>query len=313
MAIRFAVDMITLYDTDFWEIDDFYDFYNPEVFPPKDFWDKALDSLAETGIEGIRITFGPSHWKNALAYYGSGKAFGAALTERKLTLCSGFNTSLSLGNEWRPAERQEEIIADARAYAEFLADAGASIMVVGLPARTTWSDDDPVVVDAGYAQELSSLLNRMGYETLKLGVKLAIHPKTHGVFWLERDIDLFMMFTDPVYVFLCPDTAHISLGGGDPAAVIRRHAQRVVLSDWKDISEPVPIHYVIDENHLKALHPHYAQVGKGRVDWISVARALGESDFDGWAILELDAAPNPVEMIKESHSFVRNSVMPWYR
>src|SRR5690554_6424691 len=61
-GLRFAVDMITLYDRELWDVPSFYDFFDPEVIDPSVFWDKALDLVAETGIDGVRLTFGPSHW-----------------------------------------------------------------------------------------------------------------------------------------------------------------------------------------------------------------------------------------------------------
>ena len=82
-------------------------------------------------------------------------------------------------------------------------------MIAGLPMRQSWDDDPPLFVDHAYAMDLAGLINQMGYVALKRGVRLAIHPETHAVFWLRRDLDLFMALTDPVYVWFCP-TRHTS-------------------------------------------------------------------------------------------------------
>lgn len=186
-------------------------------------------------------------------------------------------------------------------------------MVVGLPPRATWHSEDRVLVDLDYAQRLADLLHRMGYETLRRGVKMALHPKTHGVFWLRRDIDLFMLLTDPVYVYFCPDTAHISLGEGDPVAIVRDHGSRIIISDWKDALEPVSAHDEIDENHLTDLHTHYARIGLGRVDWAGLAKAYRDIRYRGWVVLELDAARDPRQLILSAREFVEHSVLPIYR
>ena len=163
---------------------------------------------------------------------------------------------------------------EVAAYAEFLAESGCDIMVTGLPMRRSWDADEPLFVDVDYASRLADVLNRMGYETLKRGVRLAIHPETHAVFWLQRDLDLFLALTDPVYVGFCPDTAHITLGGTDVVDVFRKHHQRIIITHWKDAKGRVPVHNRIDENIFKSHHPFFSRVGTGDVNWKSWAEGL---------------------------------------
>jgi sugar phosphate isomerase/epimerase len=309
-GIRFGVDLITLYDPSFWGIEDFNSFYDNSVLPPEAFWDRALDTLAGTGVEGVEITFGPGHWQNALTRYGSGTAFREAVEGRGLTVCSGFYTGLVLGGDWQPEERQRAVFEEVAAYAEFLAESGCDIMITGLPMRRSWDADEPLFVDVDYAARLADVLNRMGYETLKRGVRLAIHPETHAVFWLQRDLDLFLALTDPVYVGFCPDTAHITLGGTDVVDVFRKHYQRVIISHWKDAKGRVPVHYRIDENIFKSHHRFFSRVGTGDVDWKSWAEGFANVGWQGWAILELDAAADPPAQIAAAKQFVDANLVP---
>lgn len=308
-SIKYAIDMITLYEPSWWGVKTWREFADRKVLPPEVFWDKALDAVASTGADGIRTTFGPSHWITALEHFGTPEKFKQALNSRGLEYAAGFYVEMGHGDMLDP-DRQKEIIEEVGRYADFIKGAGGDIMVAGLPHRRTWDSDNPLFVGPDYAAKLADLCNRMGYETLKRGVKLAIHTKTHSVFWLKRDIDLFMSFTDPVYVWFCPDTAHITLGGGDAVKILDEHRYRICITDWKDARDTVPIHYPIDANHLVSLHPHYAFVGEGIVDWKAWAGVLKDMDFKGWAILELDATVKPVEEIKQALEFVRKEINP---
>ena len=310
--LKWAIDMITLYDPGFWGVDDFNKFYDNSVLSPHDFWDRALDTVASTGIQGIEVTFGPGHYKNALERYGSAEKFQAALSSRSLEVCSGFYTGLVLGGDWQDEQRQKEIYEEVADYADFLAAAGSDIMVAGLPMRTSWDAEPPVFVNHDYASRLADVINRMGYVCAKRGVRLAIHPETHAVFWLKRDIDLFMLLTDPVYVGFCPDTAHLTTGGGDATEIVRQHRGRVIIAHWKDALSGVPVKYPIDENIFRSHHPFFARVGTGEVDWPAWTRMLRDTGYQGWAIIELDAAANPPETIRAAKAYVDATLRPIY-
>jgi len=310
--MKWGVDLITLYDPPFWGITEFNDFYDKALLPPDKFWDRALDTVAEAGIDGIEITFGPGHWRNALDRYGSAAKFKTALDQRGLELCSGFNAGLVIDGGWHPGDDPSEVLEEVAAYSAFLAEAGCEIMIAGLPMRKSWNAEPPMFVDHAYAAELADVINRMGYTAAMNGVKLAIHPETHAVFWLKRDIDLFLSLTDPVYVWFCPDTCHITLGGGDPVEIIREHKGRLLISHWKDARGQVPVQHPIDEDIFKSHHPYMARVGRGEVDWRSMIRLMREIDFNGWAIIELDAATNPPGQMRDAREFVGRTLLPTY-
>ena len=67
------------------------------------------------------------------------------------------------------------------------------------------------------------------------GVTLCFHPH-YGtcVFW-QSDIDYFAEHTDPACVSFCFDTAHTTLAGMDPAALIRQYGSRVAYMHLKDV------------------------------------------------------------------------------
>lgn len=314
--IKYAIDMITLYEPTFWGLNDWNEFKENEdpvnaVLTPDKFWDKALDTVAGTGVQGIRCTFGPSDFHTALARYGSPEKFAKALAERDLELAAGFYVGTGRGDMLDP-DRQKVILREAREYADFLVGAGSDILVTGLGHRKTWNSDDAVIVGLDYAKRAADFANTLGYELSKKGVRLALHPKTHGVFWLKRDIDLFMMLTDPVYVSFCPDAAHLTLAGTDPVEVLKDHRDRVIIADWKDAKSAVPMHYVIDEHHLTNIHPYYRFVGSGTTDWARWVRTLRDMNYEGWAVIELDATSDPRAEILAAKHYVDTSLAPIY-
>ena len=50
--------------------------------------------------------------------------------------------------------------------------------------------------------------------------------------------------------------------------------------------------------------PVFPAGGTGDVDWTGDGSWLEKAEFEGWAILELDAADNPVEQMTAAREFV---------
>ncbi|MFN8521619.1 MAG: sugar phosphate isomerase/epimerase [Chloroflexota bacterium] len=149
------------------------------------------------------------------------------------------------------------------------------------------SDDDLKV--------LADSLNQLGKGTLELGVKLSPHPHIWGPIERPNEIHRLMELTDPRYVFLLPDTAHLNLGGGDPLALIDQYYDRVSAIHWKDtraayrgFSGPTPTR----EQHVQEIL--YKDLGSGGVDIPGIWRLLLERGYQGWITLDLDP-PRPAE------------------
>ena len=183
--LRFGVDLITLYDPSFWGITDFNSFYDNTVLSPDVFWDRALDTLAAAGVEGVEITFGPGHWSNALARYGSAGAFREAVEGRGLTVCSGFYTGLVLERRSAAEPRRDSDVRGGRRVRRVPRGVGLRHHGGRSPDAQELGRRPAIVRRCATMHRDSPTINRMGYETLKRGVRLAIHPETHAVFWLQ--------------------------------------------------------------------------------------------------------------------------------
>jgi inosose dehydratase len=149
------------------------------------------------------------------------------------------------------------------------------------------SDDDLKV--------LADSLNTLGKATLELDVRLSPHPHIWGPIERAEEIHRLMELTDPQYVYLLPDTAHLNLGGGDPLGLMRQYYDRIYAIHWKDtkaeyrgFTGPTPTR----EEHNQAIL--YKDLGTGGVDIPGIWKLLLERGYNGWVTLDLDP-PRPNE------------------
>ncbi|ARO15944.1 inosose dehydratase (plasmid) [Ketogulonicigenium robustum] len=306
--LSFGVDLITFFHPAFWGVGDHDEIVELARTDGLAFWTRLLDAVQAAGVTGIELTFAPLSWEDAVAAFGSQQAFAAALTARGLCICSGFFAEMEPAGDVTDPATEARLTTRALAYADFLAACGASIMVVGLPLRASPSARPAQFFDLTAAEKIAGLMNRLGAAVATRGVRLALHTEAHSLFAAPRDVDLVMLLTDPAYVHLCPDTAHIVLAGGDPVQLVDRHHDRMIIAHWKDAKGPMPPQAVIDGGIHEAHRPWFCPLGTGRVDWPAWARLLRQRDFRGWAILELDAAPDPVADITQGLTLVRQSL-----
>jgi inosose dehydratase len=66
----------------------------------------------------------------------------------------------------------------------------------------------------------------------------------------------------------------------------------LLLLHIKDVESPVPSD--------PKLAYRFVELGRGRVNIQAVFAALGDIGFGGWAVVELDAVPDPTRTPKES-------------
>lgn len=319
-AIKFATDLVTFYGSSFWGgsggMDTLRNLFTSGGWEPERFWERILDSCKAAGLDGIEITFAPGDWQSALLAYGTPQGFAAAVRQRRLEVCSGYLSNRIPGTE-RYANIGDQadhaqLVEMVSAYAEFLQACGASVMVASLPERKSRDADPPLFVDLKRAELIAGALNQMGAAAMRHGVRLALHPEAFSMLRNSRDADLFMLLTDPTYVFLCPDTAQFTVAGSDPVAIVNRHRERVVLTHWKDAVGPAPADTMIDETIYDRQIQWFAAVGTGVVDWPAWMRLLRDMRYTGWAVFELDAARDPVGDLKQILQYVRAALSHIY-
>ena len=308
MTPRFATDIVTFYHPDFWDLPSSDAVRAWALAHPEHFWERVMDALDEAGVTGIELTFAPGDIASALRAFGSAQGFRRELVGRGLAVVSAFVAGED-SPDWLDPDNLPAIVADAERRAAFLVDVGAELLVTGLPMRTTFGTRPPLFVDAPYMTRMADIAHAVGEAVSRQGVRLAVHTESNSTLWYERDIDLFMAFTDPRYVWLCPDSCHIALGGGDPVAVARRHAQRVTLAHWKDAVRPIDVELTIDETVFTQQQPYMAELGSGIVDWKAWAAVMSRTPGADTVLIELDEAPDPVAALLAGRA-VASSVLP---
>lgn len=127
------------------------------------------------------------------------------------------------------------------------------------------------------------IVNRLGRYAKEKGVTVCFHPHYGTCVFSQSDIDYFASHTDPEYVSFCFDTAHTTLAGMDPAALIRQYGSRIAYMHLKDVDT-----YALKTAQGPAKMDTFRALGHGTVDFPAVKAALEEVGFDGVLCVELD-------------------------
>ncbi|WP_421851300.1 sugar phosphate isomerase/epimerase family protein [Marinomonas sp.] len=295
--IKFGVDLVTFSHPDYWGVKTDDEVGVKAKNQPNQFWSKMLDDVAATGVTGIELTFPPFDWRGATEAFGSVDLFKQELDKRGLILSSAFFSHFERHPNISDPIIRATLLDEATHYAEFLNECDADVLVVGCPLRRSLGQSPVEAFDFDKAKEIADFINELGIATYKQGVRLALHSEVSTVFAMPRDIQLLMMLTDPYYVHMCPDSAHLLLAGGRPADVIAQHKERIAISHWKDAKGLFPTDEVIDSSIHHKHRPYFCEFGKGEVAFKAWASVLLSKQENSWNILELDASENPVESI----------------
>jgi inosose dehydratase len=243
---------------------------------------QAIDDIAAAGFPGIQFRanavtdFKPAELKDLLA-------------QQKLTFVALSSGDISLD------EPEADQIAKHIANAQFVRDSGGLYLQV-LDQLKSY----PRSATPDECKRLGSLLTELGKRTADLGVPLGYHNHLNTLSQNPANLDLILEQSDPKYVKLELDTAHLVAGGGDPAKAIEKYHDRLLFLHLKDVRD-------IPADTPKAKYPfEFVELGRGRVDLPSVFAALEKVKFRGWAVVELDRVPDKSGTPKESAVISRN-------
>lgn len=125
--------------------------------------------------------------------------------------------------------------------------------------------------------------NRLGEYARGKGVTVCFHPHFGTCVFSQSDIDYFAAHTKPEFVSFCLDTAHTTLAGIDPAALIRQYGDRIAYMHLKDVDT-----YALSKAQGREKMASFRALGHGTVDFPAVKAALEEAGFDGVLCVELD-------------------------
>jgi sugar phosphate isomerase/epimerase len=188
---------------------------------------------------------------------------------------------------WLGGEGNAEVIAAMVNFArDFLAPCGCDHWKTNMGSRPEGGPGQDQL------KRLADTLNEVGRRTIAFGVRLAPHPHIWGPVEREHEIRTVLSLTDPKYVWLTADTAHLTLGGADPVKIITDYFPRLAEVHLKDTS---PKYRGNASTPTQAEHRAaslYHNLGAGGVDFPAIFKILRDRNFKGWVIYDLDP-PRP--------------------
>jgi len=300
---RFGIDLFAYWHPAVWNVSDVAEIAALGAAQPAELWRRLLDLVEESGVTAIEVTFAPFDWKTACAAFGGSAGLRTELDSRGLTICGGYLPQLEVPGALEDDNRGA-LLDEVRGYTGFLAEMGATALIGSAPARSTRGSEPARFVDLAAVQRISDPLHEIGAAARESGIDFGLHTESHSMMWLPRDIELFMLATDPFYVGFCPDAGHITLGGGDPVAIARRYRDRLVSAHWKDAVSTISWSLPIDESvHLA--HRELCRVpGGGIVDWPAWASVMTDAGLTDPVLIEADASGDPVTGIQSAVAYL---------
>lgn len=233
--------------------------------------DRALSDIAAAGYSGVELFDG-----NLLDY--SANDLRKLLADTGLTLVAAYSGGNFIFDDILP----EELARVSRA-ADRAAELGAPHLVIGGGAKRFDG-----IRDADYTK-LGAALDQAKAIAEARGLRAHYHPHLSTIVEGPETVRHIFGLTS---IDFCPDTAHLAAAGGDPASLIREHADR--------------ISYV----HLKGLQREpfaFTPLDRGDVPTADILAAMREIGFKGWVCAELDAWPDPAEGARLSMEYLKRA------
>lgn len=268
----------------------------------------------------VRIGINPISWSNDdLPSLGGETPLEVALSEGRAIGYEGFELGnkfpresralarvldahgLSLVSGWysgRLAERGiDDEIAAVQAHLELLAGNGATVMVYGEVAHSIQGAPVPLYKRPRFVtrdawQRYAERVDTFARYTLEHGVRLAYHHHMGAYVQAPEDVDMLMQLTGSD-VGLLFDSGHMTFGGGDAVAMLRKHVARVCHVHCKDVRPGV---LTLARNRqwsfLEAvIDGAFTVPGDGSVDFRALLGILHEHGYRGWLVVEAEQDP----------------------
>jgi len=246
-----------------------------------EFWIRRVGELGLQGIEPYPQT--TTKWydikNNVCDPKGLKKLFDAA----GITFIDCSNGAAGQSTNFIDPDAIPKTISDHVAMArDFLAPLGADHWKCNMGRRPDGGPTDDQL------KRLADTANKIGEQTIKYGVRLALHPHIWGPMEREHDVRTVMANTDPRYVWMTLDTGHNVLGGMVPQDIISEYFPRIAEIHLKDTYAKYRGNRSTPTQEQHKIASVYHNLGGGGVDFPAVFKVLREKHFKGWAIFDVD-------------------------
>jgi inosose dehydratase len=231
----------------------------------------ALRDVANAGYEGVEIFDG-----NLRQYEDDPPVLRKMLADAGLELVAVY-----AGANFIFRDVLEEEFWRIDKSANLAAEFGAKNLVVGggCQRHDGIREDD--------YDRLAESLDRVVEVAEGYGLVASFHPHLSTIVEGPEQVDKILSKSK---IGFCPDVAHLAAGGGDPAAIIRRHADRVVYGHLKDFrADPFA----------------FLPLGDGSIDFRDVLDAFKASSIGEWITVELDEYGGaPIDAARASRAYL---------
>jgi inosose dehydratase len=240
---------------------------------PREQFAHALETISRLGYRGVQLL----GWVREAYPATKAQELGQRLASLKLK-----PVALSCWAVQLAPERQGNETVELRSYAEFFSRLGGMFLQVtdhGNPSKEYSAED---------IKTLGARMNALGKMAQDFGLTLGYHPHFGTIGETRQGLGRMLEATDPRYVKLIADVAHLALGGSDPAEVIRAYGGRLCFLHLKDTRKEIGAIARRDRNLVASKGPLFCEIGEGMVNFAAVVQALRVVRFSGWVVVELD-------------------------
>jgi inosose dehydratase len=239
------------------------------------FWIKRIAALGLQGIEP---------YANGIEQYRANPLVLKKLfDDAGITLIDVSNGAKGQSTNFIDPDEIPKTIADHVAFArDFLQVFGCDHYKVNMGARPPGGPSDEQL------KRLADTLNEIGRQTIAMGIRLAPHPHMWGPMEREKDMRRVMELTDPRYVWMTADLAHLELGGGDAVQIVKDYFPRIAEIHLKDTYAKYHHNNEVLTQEQHRVASLYHNLGGGGVDFPGVFQVLRERHFKGWVIFDVD-------------------------
>jgi inosose dehydratase len=145
----------------------------------------------------------------------------------------------------------------------------------------------------------------------KTGLRTVFHHHCAGYVETPAEVDQLMALTDPALVGLVLDMGHYQFGGGDPLAALIKHHSRIWHIHFKDCHPEIAMTSRIEGwDYFKSVGSGvFCELGKGGVDFPSIAKELHNQNYEGWITVEQDVLPgmgNPKVCAQRNREYIKS-------
>ncbi|KMO83883.1 sugar phosphate isomerase/epimerase family protein [Mycolicibacterium chlorophenolicum] len=183
-------------------------------------------------------------------------------------------------------DEDHDPVEDLAGPLESLVAAGAGVVVLAAATGADGYDARPALSEKQW-QTLLSNLDRLADVVAQRGLVAVLHPHVGTMVENRADVDRVLTGSR---IPLCLDTGHLLIGGTDPLQLAREVPERIRHTHLKDVDAALAARVQAGElTYTEAVAAGmYVPLGAGDVDIAGIVKALEDSGFDGWYVMEQD-------------------------